>query len=389
MKKKLLSLILVFSFLILPLMAESSGVASFFSSVGKVLITIIVVLILGAGFVGIASDSSSDSSNDDVYFGLICFFGVIGAIAGNFIFPGIFASFFGALLVVILGFSYVVCGENGDGFLVSTIALLMTIGLVGVAKIYLPESWGVWKYFSIAILGVLLANALAGISLYRFTWLAFLIEGLLVADEIFCFIYYSRYGFDSILLTSLIVFASIIILSFILLAIMKSACKSYAEIRCSEIAEKILIDPDYLENLSKSEKIFYNKHKKTIEKINEKKKIDEVNKNQENERIKREFNSSVEEVCSNIKKLSNIIAMLQNSDKTESINIMLLKQIEETLSILVASKKNMTNLQKKDVKRQKAYFKSELSDCKKLKSFTSSVKVRMQEILNQFDDVLK
>lgn len=91
-----------------------------------------------------------------------------------------------------------------------------------------------------------------------------------------------------------------------------------------------------------------------------------------------------------IKKVKDDVLRFQSSvDKKESVNLQLLKMIEDALSEMQSCKNRLEKHDIEELKRNKIYCNDAFERAKKLEGFTQSAKVRMDEILKMFDDVAK
>ena len=122
------------------------------------------------------------------------------------------------------------------------------------------------------------------------------------------------------------------------------------------------------------------------QKENEKKRILQEQKNVEEARNRENELRNLEK---KVKSLSDNVVIFQNAvDQKEPVNLQLLKLIEDGLSIVKNTEMNLTSSLKDEVNRNLKYCRAVFEDCKNLDGYTNSSKLRMETILNLFEDIL-
>lgn len=122
------------------------------------------------------------------------------------------------------------------------------------------------------------------------------------------------------------------------------------------------------------------------QKENEKKIILQEQKNVEEARNRENELSNLEK---KVKSLSDNVLLFQNAvDQKEPVNLQLLKLIEDGLSIVKNTEMNLTSSLKDEVNRNLKYCRAVFEDCKNLDGYTNSSRLRMETILNLFEDIL-
>lgn len=283
-------------------------------------------------------------------------------------------------LATIATFSIVIYTFFEDELIVIGIILLCTLPFEINGLISLFLWWNYWYTFSFVLVGILLiviiACSLTPLMLFdehkAVAFTAILSLALTIGG---CVCIKLKMQNTWWLWKYLLVGAIGITVSWILAGIVILIKKSIAhivEIRPEKLAEK----ERKREEKRKNKKLEKDRNNILAEQKEAEKERDEENKQSQLEKL--------------VKKVKDDVLRFQSSvDKKESVNLQLLKMIEDALSEMQSCKNRLEKHDIEELKRNKIYCNDAFERAKKLEGFTQSAKVRMDEVLKMFDDVAK
>lgn len=145
--------ILAFLLASIPAFSGSIGFTSVRSGFGWWLLAIMIALVsavIVAIIAFVLSDNADCQDSSAIAMGVM---GTAGAVGGFWIFPTIWCGFLGEVLGLIVSLTWFkTYNDEEENALHSLVFTVISLVAIVLTAIYLPQSWWIWKYFSVALL---------------------------------------------------------------------------------------------------------------------------------------------------------------------------------------------------------------------------------------------